>query len=264
MSKNKYLFFTSIENTRPQTIIGRNTVLAIIDFWLKDNEIPKFIESYKDVCIMLLTNKEVYDKLCSYNCSFPIMHWPLSLPDNNRFDRDSNYIKDIDFCTFGRVNPFFIRMLNRYCESHPGFTYVYSKGKASDRSYFNSKGDFIIKDTGRASYIDMMRRTKITCYSTPGIDESKRETDMYNQVTPRVLEMLSNGCMVIGHYPLSSDVLWYDLPSIVPNIETYDEFEMTLDMMLSSDLDIESVKRFLSRHYTSERARMLKEILEKD
>ena len=262
-SKKKFLFFTSIVDTKPQSVVNNNTILAIIDFWLTDDQIPLFFKSYKDVPLMLLTNREVYDKFREFNCPIPIEHWPLSLPDNNSFINKKKIEKSVEFCTFGRVNPFFIRMLDRYCMSHPDFCYVYSKGKSSDRSYYTNRGNFVAKDTGRESYLEFMRQTKITCYSTPGIDESKRETDRYNQVTPRVLEMLSNGCQVIGHFPQSADVVWYNLNSVVPNVNTYEEFEQCLDDMRNTQIDVKKVQNFLSKHYTSVRVNMLEIILKK-
>lgn len=75
--------------------------------------------------------------------------------------------------------------------------------------------------------------------------------------------LLCNGCHVIGHYPLGDDVLWYDLPSIVPNIDTYDDFEKQMDYMLHHELDLLKVKAFMKNHYTTNRAKRLVHILKK-
>ena len=109
-------------------------------------------------------------------------------------------------------------MLEKYASLHPDFEYIINNGDINNRKYVTNTGRFIAKDTGRTSYLDMIKHTKISCYATPGIDEAKRETITFNQVTPRLFEMLCNGCMVIGHYPLSADTIWYNLSSVVPQL----------------------------------------------
>lgn len=82
----------------------------------------------------------------------------------------------------------------------------------------------------------MIQKTKISCYTTPGIDESKKETSNFNQVTPRLFEMLCNQCHVIGHYPNSYDTNWYNLNSIVPNVDSYNDFENGLIIFVLMNL----------------------------
>ena len=99
----------------------------------------------------------------------------------------------------------------------------------------------------------MIKHTKISCYATPGIDEAKRETITFNQVTPRLFEMLCNGCMVIGHYPLSADTIWYNLSSVVPQVDKYEEFEKVLDEMRKNRFEYVKISDFMRKHYTSKR-----------
>ena len=75
--------------------------------------------------------------------------------------------------------------------------------------------------------------------------------------------MLCNGCQVIGHYPQAADTLWYNISSVVPNVDTYDEFCEYMDKMRQSDFDFERVSSFMQNHYTSSRVPVLKEILKK-
>ena len=164
---------------------------------------------------------------------------------------------------FGRPNPFFIRLLDKYCIKHPDFCYIMNNGDINNRQYISNKGDVVAKDTGRLSYLKMISSTKISCYSTPGIDESKKVSSEYNQVTPRVFEMLCNGCQIIGHYPQAADTIWYNLDSVVPNVDDYDEFEKILDFYRGSSVDIEKYSKFMSNHYTSKRCELLKYILSK-
>lgn len=261
--KDLHLDFIMTASTKRICRVNKNTIPVIIDFWLKDNELDEFINAYKDVPLLLLTNLEVYELLRQHKCPIPIEHWPLSYPDQYALTGDENYEKVYDFCLFGRPNPFFIRFQEEYARRHPDFVYLKTVGTESNREYYTNKGEFVCKDTGRASYLEMIHKTRISCYTTPGIDEGKKAPAMFNQVTPRLFEMLCGGCQVIGHYPNSSDVQWYKLSSIVPNVDNYEEFERVLDYMRAHPLDIQQIKQFMAHHYTSERAKMLIEILNK-
>ncbi len=258
----KSLRFIMEARTVQKCILTKNTIPVIIDFWLEEKDLSAFYTAYKVVPLILITNKEVYDFLKMHNCPIPIEHWPLSFPDQHGFYRANNYLKEYDFCIFGRPNPFFIRMLDSYCKSHPDFTYITNNGDINHRCYIDNKGNIIAEDTGRQSYLEMMRKTKVSCYSTPGIDEAKKETNNYNQVTPRLFEMLCSGCHVIGHYPNTADTRWYQLDTIVPNVDNYGQFESELEKMLQTPVDITMIKDFMSRHYTSQRVALLQDILQ--
>lgn len=260
---NLALRFESVTMPHKSIYYNRNNIPVIIDFWLKDEDIPLFFQIYKNVPLILLTNREVYEKFIKLKCPIPFEHWPLSMPDEYALTRDENYKKEIELALLGRANPFFERMLETYSTRHPDFVYVTNKLINNQRHYFNNRGDLVAVDAGRDFYINFIRKIKISCYSTPGIDESKTETKEYNQVTPRVFEMLCNGCQVIGHYPYTADTIWYGLDQIVPNVNSYQEFEQCLDNMRKEDADLNKIKMFMSQHYTSKRVEMLKDILAK-
>lgn len=169
-----YLRFDSITGITRSAAIKNNIVPVIIDFWLDDKDIPSFIKAYKGIRLLLVINREVYIKLREFGCPFPVEHWPLSILDQYSINEESRFKKDIDFCIFGRTNPFFVELLDKYCETHPEFVYVSSKGFSSNRSYYTNKGESLPFDSSRDFYIDLIKRTKISCYSTPGIDESKK------------------------------------------------------------------------------------------
>lgn len=242
--------------------VNRFTLPVIIDFWLQEKELPAFYDVYKDSPLILVTNLEVYNFLKSQNCPLPIEHWPLSYPDFCGMTAEK-LEKVYDFCFIGRPNQFFVRLLDKYVEKHPNFRYIMNNGNIDNRLYIDNNGNFVAKDTGRESYLDMIRKTKITCYSTPGVDESKKNANGYNQVTPRVFEMLCNQCHVIGHYPDTADTKWYNLKEVVPNVDNYDEFESWMDYFRATPFDIEKVTSYVSKHYTSTRVDSLLKILNK-
>lgn len=246
-----------------QCALDCNTIPVIIDFWLEEKDLESFYAAYKHCPLVLVTSAEVVEFLKKYNCPLPIEHWPLSYPDIYKMDVAEMKEKIYDFCIFGRPNPFFIRLLDEYCAKHPDFTYIHSEGTEKQRSFVDHTGKVIMVDTGRKSYLNMISKTKISCYTTPGIDESKTITGRFNQVTPRLFEMLTNGCSVIGHYPDNADTRYYELSSIIPNVDIYDEFEYALNVLRAKPLDFSKIAAYMERHYTSTRVDMLKKILKK-
>ena len=246
------LCFIMTAETKASCFVDKNTIPVIIDFWLKEEELDKFYKVYEDVPLVLVTNKEVYDYLKEHDCPLHVEHWALSYPDQYALEA-IQWDKKYEFCVFGRPNPFFLRMLEKYASLHPDFEYIINNGDINNRKYVTNTGRFIAKDTGRTSYLDMIKHTKISCYATPGIDEAKRETITFNQVTPRLFEMLCNGCMVIGHYPLSADTIWYNLSSVVPQVDKYEEFEKVLDEMRKNCFEYVKISDFMRKHYTSKR-----------
>lgn len=260
-SRHLRLRFIMQARAKDLCILDCNTIPVIIDFWLKDNELKSFYHAYKHCPLVLITSAEVCQYLKEHRCPLPIEHWPLSYPDIYRMNPDCVKDKEYEFCIFGRPNPFFIRLLDQYCQKHPDFTYIHSVGGINHREFVNHKDEVVMKDTGRQSYLDMIHKTKISCYTTPGIDESKKETIHFNQVTPRLFEMLTNGCQVIGHYTENPDTRYYRLSDIVPNVGNYAEFEKVLDVLRSKPFDYTKVSTYMSKHYTSTRVPMLERIL---
>lgn len=261
--KDLNLQFIMQARTKPSSLINKNTIPVIIDFWLEGKDLKAFYNAYKNVPLILVTNREVYDFLKSHSCPIPVEHWGLSFPDQYALTPEKTTGKEYEFCIFGRPNPFFIRLLDEYCSKHPDFKYIRNNGDINHRQYIDNEGNVIAEDTGRSSYLDMIRKTKISCYTTPGIDEAKAQTSTFNQVTPRLFEMICNGCQVIGHYPDAADTTWYNLKEIVPNVNTYEEFERVMDELRKSSFDYDAVRIFMLQHYTSQRALQLVNILNK-
>lgn len=247
----------------PSCRYNKNSIVVIIDFWLTEKDLPLFYKYYRHIPLLLLTNLEAYEFLRAHDCPIPIAHWPLSYPDQYVLNEDILDEKVYDFCLFGRPNPLFVHFQEEYARRHPNFNYIITTGTEKDREYRTANGTLICKDAGRTSYYDMIRHTRVSCYSTPGVDSAKNMGDSYNQVTPRLFEMLCNGCKVIGHYPNAADTNWYQLQDVVPNVNTYEEFEMVLDRMLATPFETKEVNKFMEKHYTSTRVPMLKAILEK-
>lgn len=257
-SKKLSLFFVMKADVKKEPWLNKSTIPVIIDFWLQESDLSAFYKAYKDCPLVLVTSAEIVEFLKSHNCPLNIEHWPLSIPDYMKPNRNDNYAKQFELCFLGRPSPYFLEMLKRYEISHPDFKYIIGSRSSKNREYVDNHGNFVAKDTGRESYIQMIRNSKITCYSTPGLDNNKAETSSFNQVTPRLFEMIAGGCYVLAHYPDNADTRFYELDKYVGNVPDYNSFEKKLNLLRqSAPMNFSLANEFLDKHYTSTRVEML-------
>jgi hypothetical protein len=152
-------------------------------------------------------------------------------------------------------------MLDKYCVEYPELVYVRNENVGNEKKYITNKGN-ILCDASRENYFMMIKKAKVTFYSTPGIDESKIGANNYNQVTPRFLELLSGGCYILAHYPANSDTEFYEMDTICDNIHSYEQFKERMNYYRSTpDSPIKRNAQYLKRHYTSYTSQYLKENL---
>ena len=185
-SKSLKIIFIMTATTKGNGMLDKNTIPVIVDFWLTEDLLQDFYKTYKFCPIVLITSAEVMSFLKEHNCPLPIEHWPLSLPDNIAVEEQA---KQYDFCFIGRKDPFFVEKVERYANEHKDFEYVINVGDISKREYYTNKGRLISKDGCREAYLDIIKKSKICVYSTPGIDKAKDVKGRFNQVTPRLLEL---------------------------------------------------------------------------
>jgi hypothetical protein len=256
------ILFVMKANTYKSCRLTKNTIPIIIDFWLKEDQLQLFYENFKYCPLVLITSAEVYHFLLEHNCPLNIAHWPLSLPDNQKLLADTVFDKKWDLALLGRTNPYFLRLLKQYCEKHPDFEYVLGSNNIDNRYFYTNKGKEVGHAIGREAYLEMLRATKISFYTTPGLDEAKIETDFFNQVTPRFLELIAGGCLVMAHYPKNADTDYYEINSLCKDIDSYEEFEIQLNTFrVVKEVPIEKYKEYLDKHYTSQRIDLLVKIL---
>ena len=246
----------------------KNIIPVIIDFWKRsDADVAAFEERYRANPAVLITSRQVYDFLKEKRVSLNLFHWPLSLPDKYQFQpHDKKY----DCVLVGRPSIVLRDWMLRYSNAHADFVYVYNDrdSKRGMLNYVTSKGNVIgSRFNSRQSYFELLRSSKVGLYSTPSIDGDKKlfnnnDSNGYDQVTPRLFEYIAAGCHVMARYPENSDTAYFGLNAIAPHIATYEEFEARMDYARANPVDSQSYADWLSRHYTSVRARMLEKIME--
>jgi hypothetical protein len=109
--------------------------------------------------------------------------------------------------------------------------------------------------------MNLMSQSKVGLYATPGIDGDEIRTNGFSQITPRFLEYVSCGCHIIARYNENSDAKFYEIETFSPSIQTYEQFESNLDYALKNEINKTKYSNYLHKHYTSNRAELLKSII---
>jgi hypothetical protein len=238
---------------------NKNYIPIFIDCIIDENKLEDFYLSYNRCSMLLISDKNIYDLLIKKKCPFKIYHFPLSLPDKYKLNTQINYDKIYDAIIIGRKDPTFIEWLNKYSSNNPDFIYLHQiKGEKGELYYIDNKGNIIGNYHTREQYIDLLRKTRISFYSTPGIDNEKN----IDPVTPRLFELMSAQCKLIVRYSDNADTRFFELGKIFKSINNYEDFEKQMNIFLTSETYPKSeYVEFLSKNYTSERAQLLINII---
>lgn len=268
--KNYYLYFSMQAYPFLSFPCIKNIIPIIIDFWLQKSELENFYKNYINCSLILITSKEVYEFLKENKCPLNIDHYPLSIPDEYVSNDLVNYEKTFDFLFAGRKDPIFWDYIKTYEKEYSNIDieYIYKEYEDNENySYIsNKRGKLTQNYNTRELYKKLLKSAKITFYTTPGIDPAKFGANGFNQVTPRFLELISSGCLVMGRYPNNADVNFYGLDKICPCVNSYEEFKRIVNLFTDSEY-VKTHKSmyypYLIIHSTSSRLAQLKIILKK-
>lgn len=260
-SKKKSLYFDMGPRWTYTTATSADILPIIIDFWKYIN-INRFNKVYSASPLVCITSLEALNYLKANGCNLPLAHLALSLPDKYDIEKTTYPVKDIDIISIGRANPVFKDFFSRYIKAYPATTYLIQD--------FNNGLPFINTNAvnvphameNREVYLELIKRSKVAFYSTPGMDGGEKRTGGFNPVTPRLFELLYGGCHVIGRYPRTEETAFFDLPAICQNFNTYEEFSYLLAGYLDQN-EAPFIKNadYLKNHYASRRAAELKQLL---
>lgn len=260
---NSLLMFDASTKQQDGIYNSSKYIPCLIDYFLDEKMYPNFLNAYKRNKLVLVSNREVYEYLIQKKCPIKIEYFPLSLPDY--YKTNEIYEKEYDLIIAGRINPLLDGYVTKYEKEHPGLKIL--KRKYEDghfKYYLSASGQEISAGDSREQYIQLLRKSKIALYTTPGMDGTRYDANGWNQVTPRFLEEIAAQCHIIARFPKNADTEWYNMNEICHNIESYDDFKNTMEKYLTTKVDIELYKSYLDRHYTSKRVEMLKEIIKRN
>jgi len=259
----QYYFYFAMESYNYSDKLNNKIVIQnIIDFYLNKKELPDFYREHRNNPFLLIASKEVLEFLYLNICPIKCYHFPLSISDKYRINENSFFEKEYDLVMVGRQNHVLNAYYEKYANTHPEFSYVYGvrNSEEEDSIYYTSTG-VCLGNLDRNEYIELLKKSKVGLYSTPGIDNSRLGANGYNQVTPRFLELIACGCHIIARYPENPDTVYYQMSDICPHTETFEEFEKQMDYALNYTVDMKKYADYLENHYTSMRVNLLKEIL---
>lgn len=246
-------------------IQSSHTAVCIIDFYPRKEDLEAFYATYRRTPFLFISSREVYEYLLQENPPRKIYHLPLSLPDKYRILPDTHFEKQYDLLLIGRQNTFLLNWLEQYCRTHD---IIYVSRTVVDREnkrflYYTNHGDYVCNVVTRDDYFQLIRKCKIAFYATPGLvgDRKRDLTNGFSQVTPRFLELMAGGCLLIGQYPDNADTRYYQLNDYVMNVNSYEEFEAAMNQRLQQEVNMKDYSQYLESHYTSVVARDMVRLL---
>ena len=259
------LVFELYVATEPNFSTSSRAIPILVDFW-KHTDLKLFYHTYRHCKLILVSSLEAFNFLKANSCPLNIAHFPLSLSDRYRLQPEQIYPKLYDILLAGRLNIRTNQILRNYLEEFiikfPEVEYLYQKEIDGEFYYISNKRGAIGKFQSREDYMRLLRASKVSFYSTPGLDGGEKRTGGFNPVTPRYLELLSAQCLLLGRYPKNEETDFYELSNVCPNVESYEEFESTLLGYLNQNTSTFTAHReILEKHYTSCRAQQLLELL---
>lgn len=257
---NKYSVFQYLFNLRGKNI--SKVIPCIIDFWLTKDKIKTFDRLYSNNKVVLISSLEALYFLKRNGCTLKnIHHWPLSLPDKYKIKEEYMNNKKCDLIFIGRrQNEQLLAYLKEYQKEYPDFTYASRKIENGHINYYTNKNEFIGCSDTREGYFNVIRKARCAFYATPELS-GREDTNGFNQVTPRFLEILSGACHVIARYPKNEDTDFYEMEKICKSISSYEEFKQKMNMARTTPIDFNLYSSYLEKHYTSARVDMLNKIL---
>jgi hypothetical protein len=240
-----------------------NAIPIIIDYW-KHNDVDAFCSTYKNCELVLISSLEVYNWLKENGCDLQIHHFPLSISDRYRLTETIYFDKEYDVIFAGRMNNVMLEYMMELSTKYSDVEYVYQENVNDILYYKSNKRGIIGSFHTRKEYVDLLRKSRVGIYTTPGIDGGENRTGGFNPVTPRFLELLSSKCLMLGRYPENEEINFFEVNKVCPNIHSYSEFERYIMHYLNqTTIPTEAYIGILSKHYTTNRVIQLNEIIGK-
>jgi hypothetical protein len=237
-------------------------VPIIIDF-PKSTDLNLFYRAYKNCKLVLIANLQAYNYLKQQQCPLNVHHLAQSIADKYKINPGAAFEKKFDVIVPGRVDSVLLGFLKQYEQKFPDIECLYRDYVNEEFVYISGKTGARYSGHGREDYMELLRASKATLYSTVGIDGDEVRTGGFSPVTPRFLEMVSAGCHIIARYPANEETAYFELDKICASCEDYAKFENELTKALKGNgPDLKLYESYLANHYTSVRAKQLQDILE--
>jgi len=260
--KKSHLYFEMAASLNYSISSRINVIPVIIDFYLKEEDLPTFYKLHRNNICILVSSMEVYTFLVQHKCPIRLYHFPLSIADTYALKKDNKFAKKYDIVLPGRQNNILLSFFEKYKLKYPDLHYVYCKLVDGKFIYVSNKDGVLGDFRSRAEYMKLLQLSRISLYATPGMDEGSTRTNGFDQVTPRFLELISSGCFVAGRYSKNPDTDYFELNKFCSSIDSYEVFENSVNNYLKAvEIDYSIHYAYMQNHYTSQRSKLLNDIL---
>lgn len=251
-----------------EPINNKHIIPCIIDFFEQKDKLQEFYDKHTRNKIVMFSSPFDYEYLKRHNCPLNIGLFAYSIPDKYSFPK-KRVNKKYDIVLTGRQDPLLYKFFIEYIKRHPNVTYV-KRGKelendtSKTKDYYLNGNECLGPVETRDDFMNLQSLGRATLYGVQGYLDGFSKG--FYHMTPHFLEIIASGCHVICHYPTGEgnvDAKYYEFEKFSPSIETYEEFEFSMDNALRTDIDIEMYSSYLQKHYTSTRVKDLKDTLMK-
>jgi hypothetical protein len=211
--------------------------------WIMRNNFPFFV-----------TSLDVYNRLKGINHKLNVYYMPLSIAD--RWLLKDIPEKSIDVVQMGRKNIVLHNYMLKYCEKNPFINYVYmdsGNGTEGDLQYTSTlHGKYGTVNT-REEYMELLRKSKVCLFSSPGIDNSRRNTNGIDFPTPRFYESAINYCFMVGRYSAHEEFKQQGIDKIFKKVNSYEEFDYVMNRIFKDKeiINKQEYDDFIQSHITS-------------
>ncbi|MGE5629216.1 MAG: hypothetical protein ACM3X7_14105 [Solirubrobacterales bacterium] len=243
--------------------VSSNKIPYIIDFDYRV-DLDSFYKTYKNCKLVFISSLEAFNYLRRNQCPLNIVHLPLSISDRYSLNTTAIGNKEFDLIVV-RANKVFMEYLDSFAKEFPDFEYVIRKWEGSqiykNNVYYSNKRGVLGEYSDRTAYINLLKKTKVALYATPGCDENTKR--FMNHVTPSLFEFVSSGCRIIARYPHNEETKYFNLSTISPSVNTYEEFRELLVSYLNTTSSeyLNNSEKFIQAVYTSNKVKKLNSIL---
>jgi hypothetical protein len=231
-----------------------NIIPIIIDFWKQEN-IKRLESIFRISPAVFVTSREVFNYLKDIGARLKLEHLSLSLPD--KYAEPSNsLLRDIDIIQMGRSNATLDEYMNEFLRDFPNTNYVSGKKIGNEIHMISTQLGSMGVFKNRVDFINLLKRSRISLVSAPGLDDDKKRTGGFSPVTPRFLESAACGCKLLGLYPQNDDFEYYGIKEVCASVSSYDQFR-DLACKYLTQKTIPDYANFLEGHLTSKRTNEL-------
>lgn len=264
--KNTFRFVINSSNY-DEPMNSKHIIPCIIDFFEPKEKLQEFYNKHSNNKLLLVSSPFDYQYLIENNYPGRIELFAYSLSDKYAITEVPEE-KKYDIVLTGRQDPLLYSFFREYVKRHPKVTYV-KRGtglendtKKTKEYYVNGKECIGAIET-REEFIKLQSQGKVTLYGTQGYIDGF--TKGFYHMTPHFLEIIASCSHVIARYPAGKDGIdpqFYEFEKFSPSVETYEQFEAAMNKALTTKVDVKMYSDYLSKHYTSVRAKKLKELLQ--